>query len=73
MSFVMTLLVAVKALRRNAMRTALTDVLTAEGYRVLTAADGEEGLRRALNEAPALVLLDPPHCLKKTGTLARAH
>ena len=26
------------------MRTALADVLTGEGYRVLTAADGEAGL-----------------------------
>ena len=26
------------------MRTALADVLTGEGYRVLTAADGEQGL-----------------------------
>jgi len=40
------------------MRTALTDVLAGEGYRVLTAADGETGLRRALEEAPDLVLLD---------------
>ena len=27
------------------MRTALQDVLAGEGYRVLTAADGESGLR----------------------------
>jgi DNA-binding response OmpR family regulator len=40
------------------MRTALADVLTGEGYRVLTAADGESGLRRALDDAPDLVLLD---------------
>ena len=40
------------------MRTALADVLTGEGYRVLTAADGEEGLRRALDEHPDLILLD---------------
>ncbi|MBI3415628.1 MAG: response regulator transcription factor [Verrucomicrobia bacterium] len=40
------------------MRTALADCLTAEGYRVLTAADGETGLRRALDEKPDLVLLD---------------
>jgi len=40
------------------MRTALTDLLAAEGYRVLTAADGESGLRRALDEKPDLVLLD---------------
>jgi DNA-binding response OmpR family regulator len=41
-----------------AMRTALADLLTAEGYRVLTAADGEIGLRRALEEKPDLLLLD---------------
>ena len=40
------------------MRTALADVLTGEGYRVITAADGEEGLRRAVAEKPDLLLLD---------------
>ncbi len=40
------------------MRTALSDCLAAEGYRVLTSADGEDGLRRALEEQPDLVLLD---------------
>src|SRR5437899_6083749 len=40
------------------MRTALQDVLQAEGYRVLTAADGESGLQRALAEKPDLMLLD---------------
>jgi DNA-binding response OmpR family regulator len=40
------------------MRTALHDVLTGEGYRVLTAVDGETGLRRTLEEKPDLLLLD---------------
>src|SRR3989449_10376786 len=40
------------------MRTALKDCLEAEGYRVLTAADGESGLQRALAEKPDLILLD---------------
>src|SRR5438876_7060332 len=40
------------------MRTALMDVLQAEGYRVLSAADGESGLQRALDEKPDLILLD---------------
>jgi DNA-binding response OmpR family regulator len=40
------------------MRTALADLLASEGYRTLTAADGESGLQRALAEKPALILLD---------------
>jgi DNA-binding response OmpR family regulator len=40
------------------MRTALKDVLEAESYRVLTAADGQSGLERALQEKPDLILLD---------------
>ena len=40
------------------MRTALQDCLTAEGYRVLTAADGQLGLQRAVKEQPDLVILD---------------
>jgi DNA-binding response OmpR family regulator len=41
-----------------AMRTALADALEAGGYRVITAADGEAGLARALKERPDLILLD---------------
>ena len=40
------------------MRTALKDCLDAEGYRVLTAGDGESGLEKALGEKPDLILLD---------------
>ena len=40
------------------MRTALMDVLAAEGYRVLGAADGDLGLRRVIQEKPDLILLD---------------
>ncbi len=40
------------------MRTALTDCLEAEGYRVLTAADGPSGLERAVREKPDLILMD---------------
>lgn len=40
------------------MRTALVDRLTAAGYRVFAAADGQEGLARALEELPELIVLD---------------
>lgn len=40
------------------MRTALEDVLAAEGYRAISAADGESGLHRAIAEKPDLILLD---------------
>ncbi len=40
------------------MRTALTDLLAAQGYRVAACADGVSGLDRALAEVPDLLLLD---------------
>jgi DNA-binding response OmpR family regulator len=40
------------------MRMALQDCLNAEGYRTLTANNGESGLERALREKPDLILLD---------------
>ena len=40
------------------MRTALADLLAAEGHRVFTAANGASGLKRALDEKPDLILLD---------------
>jgi DNA-binding response OmpR family regulator len=40
------------------MRTALQDCLEGEGYRVITAADGEQGLQRAIEQKPDLILLD---------------
>ena len=41
-----------------AMRMALEDVLAVDGFRVLTASDGEVGLETAVSERPDLVLLD---------------
>ncbi|MBX3732717.1 MAG: response regulator transcription factor [Verrucomicrobiae bacterium] len=41
-----------------AMRTILADCLDRRGYRVLTASNGVEGLRRATRESPDLILLD---------------
>lgn len=40
------------------LRANLVRILTAEGYRVVTAADGEEGLRRVREERPDLVICD---------------
>ena len=40
------------------LRLALCDALRAEGFDVLEAADGDEGLKRALADGPELVLLD---------------
>jgi DNA-binding response OmpR family regulator len=40
------------------MRMALEDVLKADGYRVLTAPDGQAGLALAVSEKPDLILLD---------------
>lgn len=40
------------------MRTVLKDILEAEGFRVLTASDGEIGLHAAIHEKPELILLD---------------
>ena len=42
----------------GAMRTVLKDILEHEGFRVLTAADGELGLQTAIHEKPDLILLD---------------
>lgn len=40
------------------LRKALLARLEEEGFRVLQAADGEEGLKKALKEHPDLILLD---------------
>ncbi len=40
------------------MRTVLRDTLERHGYRVILARDGEEGLERAIQEKPDLVILD---------------
>jgi CheY-like chemotaxis protein len=40
------------------LRANLVRLLTAEGYRVITAADGDEGIRRAQKDHPDLVICD---------------
>ncbi len=40
------------------LRANLVRILSAEGYRVLTAADGDEGIRRAREQRPDLVICD---------------
>jgi DNA-binding response OmpR family regulator len=42
----------------NSLREGLAMNFTAEGYRVLTAADGEEGLKKAFDTRPDLIVLD---------------
>ncbi len=42
----------------DAIREVLTMVLESEGYRVVTAKDGVDGLHRLETETPSLVLLD---------------
>ena len=39
-------------------RHVLVELLTREGYQVLTAESGEEGIEKAKNEQPDLVLMD---------------
>jgi len=40
------------------LQKAISEVLVQEGYKVLKAADGEEGLKAAQTEKPDLILLD---------------
>ena len=40
------------------LRVAVRDALTDEGWRVITAADGQEGFDKALTEKPDLIVLD---------------
>ena len=42
----------------SALQKALTDILTRAGYKVISALDGEIGLRLAKSEKPDLILLD---------------
>ncbi len=42
----------------SALQKAVTEVLIAEGYQVLSALDGEIGVALALREHPDLILLD---------------
>ena len=41
-----------------ALRESLEELLRLQGYRVLTAADGVEGLRAVHDESPDLIILD---------------
>ena len=38
--------------------TTLTDLLTEDGYKVITAADGKQALDKVLKEKPAVTLMD---------------
>jgi|SRR6185503_8598663 len=40
------------------LRANIVRILSAEGYRVVAAADGDEGVRRVLEERPDLVICD---------------
>ena len=40
------------------LRANLARILSAEGYRVVAAADGDEGIRRVLEDRPDLVICD---------------
>jgi DNA-binding response OmpR family regulator len=40
------------------LQKAISEVLVQEGYKVFGAADGEEGLKKAREEKPNLILLD---------------
>lgn len=40
------------------LRRSLEDILSGEGYSVISASDGEEGLTLAQNELPSMILLD---------------
>ena len=42
----------------TALRHAIRDRFTREGFKVIEAADGEDGLAKALSERPDLILLD---------------
>ena len=53
------------------MRTALQDVIEAEGYRALTAADGASGLQRAREEKPDQAILAQGQLLKEAITAIR--
>ncbi len=39
-------------------RQVLTEILTREGYQVITAQDGNEGIAKSQSEAPDLILMD---------------
>src|SRR5438067_11270330 len=53
------------------MLLGLRDNLELEGYEVVTAADGEDGLAKAISTAPDLVILDIPLPRKNGFELCR--
>ena len=42
----------------RSLQDALTEMLKREGYKVINAFDGEEGLQKAEKDLPDLILLD---------------
>ena len=52
------------------MRSLYQDILLSEGFEVLTAANGDDGLKLAIEKRPDLILLDVMMPLKKGGEVS---
>ena len=52
------------------MRSLYQDILLSEGFEVLTAANGEDGLKLAIEKRPDLILLDVMMPYKKGGEVS---